>query len=85
MTLMTREHRNSYRIQFADFLERLATPGNEQADWDQFIVVHYPDEFLEELRRCTTRLAIGELGYKLDSLEGRQILRAWALALRCSV
>lgn len=82
---MPHEQRDNHRLRFADFLERLAEPGCKRADWDQFIVVHYPDEFLEEMRRCTVRLAIGELGYELDSPGGRQLLLAWALAIRCSV
>jgi hypothetical protein len=85
MKVLTLDERNGYRIQFADFLDRLAEPGYDFGDWDQFIVVHYPDEFLEELRRCTVRLAIGQLEHELDSAGGRQLLRAWALAIRCSV
>jgi hypothetical protein len=70
MKLQTREQRDHYRVQFADFLERLTSPDDDHSDWDQFIVVHYPDEFLEEMRRCTVRLAIDKL---------------WALAILCSV
>ena len=80
-----REQRDHYRVQFADFLERLTDPNYDHSDWDRFIVVHYPDDFLEEMRRCTVRLAIGKLGAELGSAEGRQILRAWAIAVRCSV
>lgn len=44
--------------------------------------MHYPDDFLEEIRRNVVRLSIGELEYPLDSDEGRQLLREWASMLR---
>jgi hypothetical protein len=76
------EH-GDYRRQFADFLDRLASGSvDDVEEWSSFIVTHYPDEFLEELRRCTVRLCHGRLGLDEKSVEGQQTLRAWALALR---
>lgn len=80
-----RLERGNYRQQFADFLDRLAAGTVDSDEWSSFAVVHYPDEFLEEMRRCTVRLGIGELPHALDSTEGRQWLRAWAAAIRSSL
>ena len=77
--------RGSCRRQFADFLDRLAASKAGDQEWVSFVVTHYQDEFLEEMRRCTVRLGIGESEYQLDSPEGRQILRAWAIAIRWAV
>ena len=74
-----------YRTQYASFLDRLASGTAHEMEWSSFVVTHYPDEFLEEMRRCTVRLSIGGLGHRLDSPEGRQILRAWAIAIRSAV
>ena len=73
------------RRQFADFLDRVASRSPDPEEWSSFIVTHYPDEFLEEMRRCTVRLVCGYLPQRADSHEGRQILRAWAIAIRSSV
>lgn len=77
--------RGNYRLQFADFLDRFAAGTAHDDEWSSFVVTHYQDEFLEEMRRCTVRLGIEELGHKIDSSEGRQLLRAWAIAIRSSV
>lgn len=77
--------RGNYRRQFADFLDRLAAGTAHDDEWSSFVVTHYPDEFLEEMRRCAVRLGIEELGCKIDSSEGRQLLRAWAIAIRSSM
>jgi len=78
------EHGN-YRRQFADFLERLASGTAHDEEWSSFVITQYPDEFLEEMRRCTVRLGGGHLALCMDSAEGRQILRAWAIAIRSAV
>jgi hypothetical protein len=75
-------HRGNYRQQFADFLDRLAAGTRRDEEWLSFVVTHYPDEFLEEMRRCTVRLDIGEMECELDSAQGRQLLHAWAIAIR---
>jgi hypothetical protein len=77
--------RGNYRRQFADFLDRLAAGTAHAEEWHSFVVTHYRDEFLEEMRRCTVRLGIGQLEHAMDSDDGRQILRAWAVAIRSSV
>jgi hypothetical protein len=75
----------NYRRQFADFLDRHATSPVDGEEWSSFVVTQYPDEFLEVLRRCTVRLAIGHLPVGMDSEEGGQLLRGWAIALRSSL
>ena len=75
----------NYRFQFADFLDRLAAAPVSVEEWQSFAVTHYPDEFLEEMRRCTVRLRGGHLRLAPDSDEGRQLLRAWAIAVRSAV
>lgn len=85
MAQSIRLERGNYRRQFADFLDRLAISGVDRDEWSSFIIVHYLDEFLEEMRRCTVRLAIGELQINIDSDEARQILGAWAIAIRSSI
>jgi len=77
-----RLERGNYRRQFADFLDRLAAGQVDKDEWSSFVITHYPDEFLEEMRRCTVRLAIGHLVHKVESNEGKQTLRAWAIAIR---
>lgn len=78
------EHGN-YRQQFADFLDRLASGIVDSDEWSSFIVTHYPDEFLEEMRRCTVRLVQNRLVHKAGSDEGNLTLRSWAIAIRSSV
>jgi hypothetical protein len=75
----------NFRQQFADFLDRLASGPVSKDEWSNFVVTQYPDEFLEEMRRCTVRLLQDRLVHKGDSQEGKQTLRAWAIAIRSSV
>ncbi|HEY2786419.1 MAG TPA: hypothetical protein VGJ05_15740, partial [Fimbriiglobus sp.] len=49
----------NYRLQFADFLDRFASDIAGEEEWSSYIVTQYPDEFLEEMRRCCVRLTIG--------------------------
>jgi hypothetical protein len=79
--------RGNYRRQFADFLDRLASGTAHADEWSSFVITQYPDEFLEEMRRCTVRLGGGHLVpvIDIDSAEGRQALRAWAIAIRSAV
>jgi hypothetical protein len=80
--------RGNYRQQFADFLDRLALGTAHADEWSSFVITHYhPDEFLEEMRRCTVRLGGGHLRpvMNIDSAEGRQVLRAWSIAIRSAV
>ena len=80
-----RLQRGNYRRQFADFLDRLASGEFDSDEWSSLIVTHYPDEFLEEMRRCTVRLTQDRLVHKSDSEQGNHTLRAWAIAIRSSV
>ena len=80
-----RLQRGNYRRQFADFLDRLASGEVDNDEWSSFIVTQYPDEFLEEMRRCTVRLTQDRLVHKADSEQGNHTLRAWAIAIRSSV
>jgi hypothetical protein len=77
--------RGNYRRQFADFLDRFAAGTSHDGEWSSFVLAHYPDEFLEEMRRCTVRLGIGELPCTIESPEGKSLLRAWAVAIRSAV
>lgn len=47
-----------WRIEFIDFLERLIVVKGrvEVVDWNRFIITHYPDEEIEEMRRTIARL-----------------------------
>ena len=47
-----------WRTEFIGFLERLiAFKGRvEDRDWSKFIITHYPDEEIEEMRRTIARL-----------------------------
>lgn len=70
------------RREFADFLDRLANNRTSQIEWQHFIVNHYSDEFLEEMRRCTVRLMDNRLPYHGQTEPGREALRCWAMAIR---
>lgn len=72
------------RVEFADFLDRLADNRTSQIEWQHFIVNHYHDEFLEEMRRCTARLMLNKLPYHGTTEPGREALRCWAMAIRSS-
>jgi hypothetical protein len=81
-----RLQRGDYRLQFADFLDRLATAPVGAEEWSSFVVTQYPDEFLEEVRRRCVRLACG-YGYQdrgPDTPAGQELLRLWAGQLRSS-
>ena len=72
------------RSSFAEFLERLASDQVSTAEWERFIVTHYQDEFLEEMRRCTVRLMQNRLPYHANTEPAREALRCWAIAIRSS-
>ncbi|KAI9133822.1 hypothetical protein [Acaryochloris sp. CCMEE 5410] len=72
------------RLIFADFLVQLANGDADNADWAKYMVAHYNDRFLEELRRCVMRLryySTTEWGNR----EANDMLRHWANALRLSI
>lgn len=72
------------RLDFADFLECLADNQTSANEWQRFVVNHYADEFLEEMRRCTVRLMQNRLPYHGATEPGREALRCWAMAIRSS-
>lgn len=72
------------RESFAAFLERHAENKTDRRERDHFIVQHYGDGFLEEIRRCIVRLAINELPIHRDTESTRDLIRSWAFLLRSS-
>jgi hypothetical protein len=85
MPVFRLQREGNHRQQFAGFLERLAITSLDKVDkeeWLSFVITHYPDEFLEEKRRCCVRLACGYLEHRIDSPEGKQLLSDWAHELR---
>lgn len=73
------------RLRFADFLDQIANePKYSPIEWNRFIVTHYADEFLEEMRRCTVRLMQNRLPYHANTEPAREALRCWAMAIRSS-
>ncbi|MEZ5950998.1 MAG: hypothetical protein R3C12_17655 [Planctomycetaceae bacterium] len=70
------------RSRFADFLDRLADNRSSPLEWERFVVAHYADAFLEEMRRCTVRLMQNRLPYQGNTEPGREALRCWAMAIR---
>ena len=63
------------RQAFAAFLDELAGGQNDRNKWAVFVIGHYADERLEEIRREVVRQVIAGA---LDPLK----LRAWSLELR---
>jgi hypothetical protein len=72
------------RDAFADFLDRHANNKADSTEWTHFVVRHYGDSFLEEIRRCVVRLAINELPIHGDTEAAHEILRSWGFLLRSS-
>jgi hypothetical protein len=68
------------RCAFANFLEQLASSGSiPREQWQTFVVTHYPDDALEEIRRQCVRLAIS-VDERNDWSEGERLqLKAWEL------
>lgn len=81
---MDNTQRFEHRLRFAKFLEGLAEGNSSLPEWERFIVQHYSDEFLEEMRRCTVRLMQNRLPYRAETDLAREALRCWAMAIRSS-
>jgi hypothetical protein len=75
----------TYRNDFASFLDRLASGDSPPADWQQFVVAHYPDEFLEEIRRNVVRLYQDRLPIESKADAAIQLLNSWSLTIRSSI
>ena len=71
-------------VAFADCLDRLAVGREACSDWDEHIVAHYADGFLEEMRRCVVRLR-NYSNVSWGSPESQAMLRNWASAVRFAV
>ncbi len=69
------------RLAFAEFLTRLA--AGDDGEWEQYIVAHYADDFLEELRRCVMRMRHYSTAV-WGSQDSNYMLLHWANALRLS-
>lgn len=67
--------------EFAEFLRDFAAGSSSDADWQRFVVTHYPDEQLEDIRRSLVRLTIDQQGSKQLSNEVREQLQNWARIL----
>lgn len=72
------------REAFADFLDRYTDHKSNEAEWDHFVVQHYGDSFLEEIRRCVVRLVINKLPIHGGTDAAFEMLRSWAFLLRSS-
>lgn len=72
------------REAFAEFLDRYANRQTDVSEWDHFVIRHYGDSFLEEVRRCVVRLAINELPIHGGTDAAREMVRSWAFLLRAS-
>jgi len=56
----------------------------ETEEWSSFVVTHYNEEELEGFRRLVARMGCGYMDEKLDSEDGKALLRSWAGELRSS-
>ncbi len=72
------------RNSFADFLDRYADNKTGSIEWDHFVIQHYGDSFLEEVRRSVVRLAINKLPIHGDTEAACDLIRSWAILLRSS-
>lgn len=72
------------RQAFADFLDRYAEHTSNEAEWDRFVIQHFGDSFLEEIRRCVVRLVINKLPKHGSTDAAYEMLRSWAFLLRSS-
>jgi hypothetical protein len=70
------------RTAFAEFLRRLATGTAEAIEWERFVVTHYHDELLEDIRRRTAKLSIDRDGSKEWSDSEVAALQHWYRQLR---
>lgn len=72
------------REAFATFLERHAHHKTSQAEWSHFVIRHYGDTFLEEIRRCVVRLMQNRLPIHGDTDAAIEMLHSWAFLLQSS-
>jgi hypothetical protein len=72
------------RLAFADFLERLGTGKTNPGDWFEYVINHYQDEYVEEIRASCARLAVEGEGLPPRTDDHRRQLKEWAEELRAS-
>lgn len=72
------------RVDFADFLSRVAAGRVGTIEWQRFIVTHYRDELLESIRRQAAKLSIDRDGGKEWSDSEFAALQQWSRQLRSS-
>jgi hypothetical protein len=77
--------RSNHRIAFADFLRRVAAGKVKATEWDRFVVQHYVDEELEEIRRNLVRLSIDRHGGKEWSESEVAAMQHWSRTLKIPV
>ena len=73
------------RLEFAAFLDRLAIHKTSESDWRRFVVCHYTDTFLEEIRRSIVRLYADELEIHSRTDAAAVLVESWATLVRASV
>ncbi len=56
----------NFRVEFAEFLDRMAEGRGTDREWDVLVVTHYHDETLEDIRRRAVRIAVGPSDTKPD-------------------
>ncbi len=67
---------------FAEFLERLAAQTATAAHWDGFLVEHYPDHLVAEVRHECVQLLYHNQDPLIPLPSQQTILRQWAQRLR---
>ncbi len=74
---------DSQRLQFADFLDRLAVAKGHWGigDHGRFVVTHYADDEIEEMRRTIVRLSINWANRDWPEINC-ELLLGWAKQLR---
>jgi hypothetical protein len=70
------------RTAFAEFLRRLAAGAVGAIEWERFVVNHYHDELLEDIRRRTVKLSIDRDGGKEWSESEVAAFQHWSRLLR---
>lgn len=74
-----------WRSEFADFLDRLAAAKGHvgTAGWSRFMITHYPDEEIEDMRRSVVRFSINWRSRDWPELNC-ELISGWAKKLRMS-
>ena len=65
----------SYRAEFAEFLDQLRVGPVHHEIWQRYIVTHYHDDRLEEIRRQCVRLAISQDDFSVNESARNELTR----------